>query len=214
MERPRVVVITDEAEFFGALTAHWSRQRNMPILVRKSATDCSSERFDLAIVGGLSGPATPALELLRGLGKTVIHVSRGNGGPKSTGVVSLPQITEWPALAITVAEQIFERQRATAEAATLLEKNSSLEGQSVLGQYMTDMRHNYNNALTSILGNCDLILLDAHHLAPATKGQVETIRNMAMRLNEVFQRFSSLQKEMQLQEQQRKVSGNAAGRSH
>lgn len=211
MERPRVVVITDEAEFFGALTAHWSRERNMPILVRKSAKDCSSERFDLAVVGGLIGPATPALDLLRGLRKTVIHVSRSNAGTKLTGVVLLPQIAEWPALVITVAEQIFERQRATAEVAALLDKNSSLEGQSVLGQYMTDMRHNYNNALTSILGNCDLILLDAHQLPSAMKTQVETIRNMAMRLNEVFQRFSSLQKEMQLQEQQRKASASTAG---
>jgi hypothetical protein len=41
---------------------------------------------------------------------------------------------------------------------------------------------------------------------------VETIRNMSMRLNEIMQRFSSLQKEMQLMEQQsRKAKGAAAG---
>jgi FtsZ-binding cell division protein ZapB len=76
---------------------------------------------------------------------------------------------------------------------------------------MTDMRHKYNNALTSILGNCDLILLDAHQLSSPMKAQVETIRNMTMRLNEVFQRFSSLQKEMQLLEQQKKAMARQAG---
>ena len=40
----------------------------------------------------------------------------------------------------------------------------------------------------------------------------ETIRNMAMRMNEIMQRFSSLQKEMQLVEQQAwKKAGMAAG---
>jgi hypothetical protein len=34
------------------------------------------------------------------------------------------------------------------------------------------------------------------------RGQIETIRNMSLRMNEIMQRFSSLQKEMQLVEQQ------------
>jgi signal transduction histidine kinase len=71
---------------------------------------------------------------------------------------------------------------------------------------MVEARHNLNNALTSILGNCDLILLDDEQLPSATKRQVETIRNMGMRLNEIMQRFSSLQKEMLLVEQQSESS--------
>jgi ABC-type protease/lipase transport system fused ATPase/permease subunit len=51
-----------------------------------------------------------------------------------------------------------------------------------------------------------LILLDDEQLPSATKRQVETIRNMGMRLNEIMQRFSSLQKEMLLVEQQSESS--------
>jgi DNA-binding protein YbaB len=43
---------------------------------------------------------------------------------------------------------------------------------------------------------------------------VETIRNMSMRMNEIMHRFSSLQKEMQLIEEQsmQRVAKAAAGR--
>jgi hypothetical protein len=67
---------------------------------------------------------------------------------------------------------------------------------------MIEARHNLNNALTSVLGNSDLLMMEAESLDPNLRSQVETIRNMAMRMNEIMQRFSSLQKEMQLVEQQ------------
>jgi len=75
-----------------------------------------------------------------------------------------------------------------------------------------EVRHNLNNALTSVLGNSDLILLDAPELPPAMRNQVETIRNMGMRMNEIMQRFSSLQKEMELVEQQSMKKAAAVGR--
>jgi FtsZ-binding cell division protein ZapB len=58
-----------------------------------------------------------------------------------------------------------------------------------------------------VLGNSDLILLDSDQLPASLRSQVETIRNMGMRMNEIMHRFSSLQKEMQLMEQQSGSSG-------
>jgi len=81
-------------------------------------------------------------------------------------------------------------------------ETKQVEHEALLGLYMLEMRHSLNNALTSILGNAELILLDPQSLSPNLKLQVETIRNMGMRVNEIMQRFSSLQKEMQLVEQQ------------
>ena len=81
-------------------------------------------------------------------------------------------------------------------------ETKQVEHEALLGRYMLEMRHSLNNALTSILGNAELILLDPQSLSPNLKLQVETIRNMGMRVNEIMQRFSSLQKEMQLVEQQ------------
>ena len=67
---------------------------------------------------------------------------------------------------------------------------------------MTEMKHSVNNALTSVLGNSDLLLLEPGSFSAQTRAQVETIRNMALRIHEIMQRFSSLEKEMNVVAQQ------------
>jgi len=64
------------------------------------------------------------------------------------------------------------------------------------------MRHNLNNALTSVLGNSDLLLIEPGSLSAHTRAQIETIRNMTLRIHEIMQRFSSLEKEMNVVAQQ------------
>jgi len=66
------------------------------------------------------------------------------------------------------------------------------------------MRHTMNNALTSVLGNSELLLLliEPGSLSAAGRSQLETIRNMAVRLHEILQRFSSIEKEMSVIEKQ------------
>ena len=100
-----------------------------------------------------------------------------------------------------MAQQILQRERASKDLDRLRELNAELEREASLGRYMLEVRHNLNNALTSVLGNSDLILLDPEQLPASLRSQVETIRNMGMRMNEIMQRFSSLQKEMQLIQQ-------------
>ncbi len=63
---------------------------------------------------------------------------------------------------------------------------------------MREMLHNLNNALTSVLGNSELLLLEPASLSPGPQSQIETIRNMALRMNEILQRFSSLEKELKV----------------
>ena len=53
-----------------------------------------------------------------------------------------------------------------------------------------------NNALTSILGNAELLLLDAQPLGPQQRAQMETVRNMAVRIHEILARFTSIDKEL------------------
>ena len=77
-----------------------------------------------------------------------------------------------------------------------------VERQAMLGRYMLEMRHNLNNALTSVLGNSDLLLLEPGSFSAKTRAQIETIRNMTLRIHEIMQRFSSLEKEMSVVAQQ------------
>ena len=209
MERPTVLIVSDEVEFADAVRSHWQTAGNTPAFVVKTGSERAHDNFDLAIAGGLQEPAE-VLEALRGTGKPVVHVSRLNGGmPNLTGVVSLPEAPGWTELLALVVREVLEKERGAAELSRALEANSQLQHQASLGRYMIDTRHNVNNALTSILGNCDLILLDEEQLPGTVKSQVETIRNMSMRLNEIMQRFSSLQKEMQLMEQQSRKAKSA-----
>ena len=67
---------------------------------------------------------------------------------------------------------------------------------ATLGRYMTEMKHNVSNALTSTLGNAELLLLNPGQLSSQSLAQIKTIHSMALRINEIMQRFSSLSSEM------------------
>jgi len=70
------------------------------------------------------------------------------------------------------------------------------ENHATLGRYMLDMKHSVNNALTSMLGNAELLLLEPGQLSSQSLAQIKTMHSMALRINEVMQRFSSLASEM------------------
>ena len=208
MERPTVVIISDEPEFSAAATRRWLNEHNVPAFILLESSSSSRLRggdFDLAVIGGVSAESiAEILEAIEPAGKPVIHVSRLNGhSPHASNMLSLPEIQPWPDLLVTLGNQVLARQRASAELTMLMESSAQIEQQAALGRYMLEVRHNLNNALTSILGNSDLILFDQDDLSPTTRAQVETIRNMGMRMNEILQRFSSLQKEIELIESTR-----------
>ena len=212
MDRPTVVIISDEPEFSASLTRRWLTERSVPsftLTESSAARDFTAGQFDLAIIGGIAVSVLGSVfDELKAASKPIIHISRSANSPNRE-VITLSEIQGWQDLVVTLSTQIFECARAQVELGRLAEKTVHLEHQAALGRYVIDVRHSLNNALTSILGNSDLILLDPALLQPAQRTQVETIRNMAMRLNEIMQRFSSLQKEMQLVEQGKKQAKTA-----
>jgi FtsZ-binding cell division protein ZapB len=74
---------------------------------------------------------------------------------------------------------------------------------------MLDMRHSMNNALTSVLGNAELLLLEPGTLSAEVQDQIETIHSMALRIHEILQRFSSLDSEMQCAQKQPETMRNS-----
>jgi signal transduction histidine kinase len=216
VERITLAIISDDSAFVGAVTNRWLVEREVPSFVvigSESPDRASLQDFDLALVGGLTAEAVHSVvDELKLTGKPVILVSPFNGhSPRGANIVVLPEIAEWPDLLFTLAQQILQREQAGDELGKLQALNSELQRHASLGRYMLEVRHNLNNALTSVLGNSDLILLDAPDLPASMRTQVETIRNMGMRMNEIMQRFSSLQKEMELMEQQSLKKAAGAG---
>src|SRR4029077_2348408 len=108
----------------------------------------------------------------------------------------------WLETVVLAASEAVHRSSSETPARAAEFACSALERQAMRGRYMLEMRHSLNNALTSVLGNSDLLLLEPGSFSAQTRAQIETIRNMTLRIHEIMQRFSSLEKEMNVVAQQ------------
>jgi hypothetical protein len=118
----------------------------------------------------------------------------------------------WPAVAVLVGREILRRHEAESRAQEAEKNCAAAQGEAILGRYMVEMRINVNNALTTILGNAELVALEPG--LPATvQTQADAIRHMALRLHEIFQRFSSIEKELIVAQRQPNKKAAAAGNS-
>jgi signal transduction histidine kinase len=200
-----VLIISDEAEFSRRITARWQTERNVPTFTLLSGDLWPRfvvDAFDVAIVGDLRRDLlSVVLEPLHSTGQPIFFVCHD---PATAHLVRerWPRISilrtsqHWLETLVLAANEAVYRSRAEARARTAEAACSALERQATLGRYMLEMRHSLNNALTSVLGNSDLLLLEPGSLSAQTRAQIETIRNMALRIHEIMQRFSSLEKEM------------------
>jgi hypothetical protein len=102
---------------------------------------------------------------------------------------------------ILLASETLRRVEALARAQRAERATHESQGHAVLGRYMLDMRPSFNDALTSVLGNADLLLLDAAPLSSDRREQIRTIHMMTLRLNEIMLRFSSLESEMRAEQE-------------
>jgi len=119
----------------------------------------------------------------------------------------------WAALAGLIAREILRRRQADARARESEALCAAAQAEATLGRYMVEMRTNVNNALTTVLGNAELLVLEPG-LPSTVLAQSDSIRNMALRLHEIFQRFSSLEKELTVAARESsKQRAQAAGRS-
>lgn len=206
-----VLIISDEPEFSRRITARWQMERNVPTFTLLSSQlwpRFAVDVFDVAIIGQVRRDLlSVVLEPLHSTGQPVFCV--GHDAATAQLVrdrwprVSILRPSEhWLETLVLAAGEAVHRSRAEERARAAEAACSSLERQATLGRYMLEMRHNLNNALTSVLGNSDLLLLEPGSFSAHTRAQIETIRNMTLRIHEIMQRFSSLEKEMNVVAQQ------------
>jgi signal transduction histidine kinase len=226
VEAPTVLIISDEVDFSRRIAARWQMQRNAPaftVLSGELWPRFAVDVFDVAIVGELRRELlSVVMEPLHSTGQPIFCVCQD--GPTAQLVherwprVSVLRRTEqWLETLVLAAGEAVHRSRAESRARAAELSCAALDRQAMLGRYMLEMRHNLNNALTSVLGNSDLLLLEPGSHSAHTRAQIETIRNMALRIHEIMQRFSSLEKEMNVVAQQverdsgRSYAATAAG---
>ena len=102
----------------------------------------------------------------------------------------------WPAIVGLIGREILRRRQAESRAREAEAICTAAQAEAMLGRYMLEMRPSINNALTSVLGNAELVLLSAESFSGEVRDQLETIRSTALRLHEIMQRFWSLEAEM------------------
>ena len=211
MDQPSVLIISDDAELSRAVTGRWQSERTVPAFTLMSSDVClglDPDTFHLAIAGAIRPQAlSVVLEAIDAAGKRVLFVS------EDTRLIETVR-DRWPAMAIIrqrenwldtlvlMAGEILRRVSAEAEARHFEQANVRLERQAHLGRYMLEMRHTLSNTLTSVLGNSELLLVEPGSLSAGARSQIETIRNMSLRMHEILQRFSSLEKELTVVDRQ------------
>jgi signal transduction histidine kinase len=205
VDQPTVLIISDEVDFSRRVTARWQMERTVPTFTMLSGDlwpRFAVDNFDVAIVGELRRELlSVVLEPLHSTNQPIFCVSKD---PNTANLIRerWPRVSvlrgneNWLDVLVVAACEAVPRSRAEARARTAELACATLDRQATLGRYMLEMRHGLNNALTSVLGNSDLLLLEPGSLSAPARAQIETIRNMALRIHEVLQRFSSLEKEM------------------
>ncbi|HZQ67376.1 MAG TPA: hypothetical protein VFA68_02560 [Terriglobales bacterium] len=208
-----VLIVSDDADFARQVTTSWDSDAERPALTLMSGDVCrhpASEDFDVAIVGNVARDCLDSvLRFLLSTGKPVLLV--GDGGLQlnaDAAALRVPQREGWPQTVKLLTAQALRQAHAEARVRRTEEALAHLDSQAALGRYMLEMRHLLNNALTSVLGNSELLLLEGA-LSETATGQIETIRTMAVRIHEILQRFTSLEKELNAVARQERRKGSA-----
>jgi signal transduction histidine kinase len=200
-----VLILTDETEFARLLTACWQAERQAPGIT-VLGSDLWKERresaHDLVVIGPLrDAKVSEILGTLEHSSAVILCApadSRELAHVRSRypRLVHIPLREDWTQTLLLVATEALRRTEALRLARVAENKAARNEQYATLGRYMIDMKHSLNNALTSMLGNAELLLLEPGQLSQQSLAQIKTIHSMALRINEIMQRFSSLASEM------------------
>jgi signal transduction histidine kinase len=200
-----VIILTDETEFGRLLTACWQAERQAPNITVLSSDlwrEQDTPAHDLVVLGPVrDGKLTSVLRSLDPVAAVILCVPAdskefGQLRSKYPRLVHIPLREDWAQTLLLVAGESLRRAEAQRIARQAERNAAKNETHATLGRYMLDMKHSVSNALTSVLGNAELLLLEPGQLSSQSLAQIKTIHSMALRINEIMQRFSSLASEM------------------
>ncbi len=205
MRDTSVLILTDDPEFARLLTACWQTERRLPglsVLTSELWKGSESIKPDLIVVGPLKGDKLSSVLQTIESSTAIIFCAPAehkdfallrNRYPR---LLHMPLREDWAQMVLLLAGESLRRTEALKVAKQAERKASLNANQAILGRYMIDMKHSVNNALTSLLGNAELLLLEPGQLSAQSLAQIKTIHTMALRINEIVQRFSSLASEI------------------
>jgi hypothetical protein len=206
LSQASVLIVSDDTEFARTAAARWQAEIHAPEVTLATSDlwhASSATGYELVIVGPVRpGKSTSILSSLDpGIPTAVVCIPENEN--ELTGLrkfhsqaLLIPKRDGWMEVLILLSSEALRRVNALNRAQRAERVALEAQRHAILGRYMLEMRPGVNNALTSAIGNADLLLLEPGQLSPECREQIRTIHAMALRLNEVMQRFSSLAAEM------------------
>jgi hypothetical protein len=212
LNQASVLIVSDDTEFARAVAARWQAERHVPEVTLVTSDlwhPSSGQGHELVIVGpvrdGKSASILSSVEA--GPSMAVVCVAEDEKEipallASHSQALVIPRQDGWAGTLILLSNEALRRIKAVNRAQRAERIAFESQRQATLGRYMLEMRPGVNNALTSVIGNADLLLLEPGQISAECREQIRTIHAMALRLNEVMQRFSSLAAEMRAGEKE------------
>ena len=200
-----VLIIADDADFTRSLIGRWQMERSVPTF-----TQVTSELWTPAVQAGygltMLGPIAPArvdgilssLEAYHAIGICVTDDGSRVQEIRAAHprILVFRQYDGWVDTLVLLAGEMLKRIDALSQLRRAEQAAAADHRHATLGRYILEMRHSFNNALTSVLGNAELLLLEPGAVSAQVREQIDTIHSMALRMHEIMQRLSSLEAEM------------------
>jgi len=205
----RLLLISDQSGFARDVIARWQMQPHLPEFTALNSElfrSATASPFEVALAGDVHpGRSAEVLSLLNRGTASAIYVAASAESVHTLRrdfprVTVVPRHDAWLDTVVLVSEELLKRAEISVHLNRLEQNARAQQAYAALGKYMLEMRHGFNNALTSVLGNAELLLLQSEVLDAGMQEQLETVHAMTLRLHEMMQRFTSLELEMQCAE--------------
>lgn len=196
MEQCRILIVSDDPEFVNSLMQSWLRLHYEPEF---AVSNHGHAEFPDGAVVVADGQAALACLSGQALLAIVITTDQPAAGIASSHprLVRIGRGEGWADIAAALAQEAMLRVKAVQQAVEAERRVGESERFAAIGRFIVDERHGLANALTSVMGNSELVLLDSGaELRAEVRGQLETIHAMSLRMHETLQRLSSLDIEM------------------
>src|SRR3954463_1141767 len=164
-----VLIVTDDAEFSRNVVARWQMERYVPAFTLMSSELLNGSfagRFGLAIVGPVGGGRLQNVLATATSGDAPVillapdALSANRAAESDPKLLIVRQNDGWVDGLVILATEALRYHEAQQRAARAESANAESQREATLGRYMIEMRHSCNNALTSILGNSELLLME------------------------------------------------------
>jgi signal transduction histidine kinase len=204
VSQPSVLIVSDEADCAPTIMARWQTERSVPAFLLTTAPLWSESLLaacDITLIAGVKQVVVPLFKKVEESGKpAILLVSDAIDLPRVRSqfprLMLVREHEGWVDVLVALAAETLRRLDANARARRAEQALAAAEAHAMLGRYILEMRHSINNALTSVLGNSELMLLEPGAFSAQVRDQLATIHTMAMRIHDVVQRFSSLESEI------------------